>query len=378
MQKLIQDAYKQYRYRWKQALLSSLGIVIATIALILIQNVADMLLKATADRFKINGGYAMTLFLNDISGDIYANDYQKALLDTTYDYHLIAHDTLKVHDRSLHILATDNLATLSPYTLLEGRHLHPNDAEHYVLITKQLRNYLASQGMFYPLEQDIVTNEGIIRFIGVIEDFPLPMHVPKSENGMIILSSKAYTSLFKKPPSEILVTLDNLNEADIIDREIQAVLKKHFPKINIHTFNPHQLIEVTHSMHTFIQYLAYLAVTICSVLGGIGIMNMRIADITSRKSEIALRIAFGATNTNIKQMVILESAIICIASSLIGTIIGILITYFIACLLKLSFMISLSSIITALTFSLMVGIISSLYPAKLISKIPVAYLLKGE
>ena len=102
MQKLIQDAYKQYRYRWKQALLSSLGIVIATIALILIQNVADMLLKATADRFKINGGYAMTLFLNDISGDIYANDYQKALLDTTHDYHLIAHDTLKVHDRSLH------------------------------------------------------------------------------------------------------------------------------------------------------------------------------------------------------------------------------------------------------------------------------------
>lgn len=378
MQRLILDAYKQYRYRWRQALLSSLGIIIATIALILIQNVADMLLKETSDKFKLNGGYTMTLFMNDPSGDLYAKDYHEALYDIKHDYHLVAHDYLKLQDNTIPVLATDGLSKFSPYTVLEGRDLHPNDAEHYVLITKDLRAHLESKGMFYPLEQDIITDQGIIRIIGIIEDFPLPMHMPKAKHGMLVLSSKAFTTLFKKPPSEILVTLDNINHANKIDQEIQTCLKSYFPKIHIHTFNPHILIEMTHNMHLFIQYLAYLAVSICSVLGGIGIMNMRIADITSRKSEIALRIAFGATNAQIKQLVILESSIICILSSLFGTIIGILITYLIAKLLTLSFMIGVSSIITALIFSVLVGILSSLYPAKLISKIPVAYLLKGE
>ncbi len=136
---------------------------------------------------------------------------------------------------------------------------------------------------------------------------------------------------------------------------------------------------VTDAIRYFLTAMAALSL----LVGGIGIMNIMLVNVTERTQEIGLRKAVGAKNSNIAYQFLVETIIITFLGGIIGIIIGILISWGVAEVInylgyywKLS--ISPSSIILAMGVSAGIGLIFGIYPAQKASSLTPLEALRYE
>ena len=101
------------------------------------------------------------------------------------------------------------------------------------------------------------------------------------------------------------------------------------------------------------------------IVGGIGIMNIMLATVTERTREIGIRRALGAKQRDITQQFLIETIVLSGVGGLLGVAIGItvplLIHYFLP---DMQTFVTFPSVILAFGTSLLVGILSGLYPAR--------------
>lgn len=114
---------------------------------------------------------------------------------------------------------------------------------------------------------------------------------------------------------------------------------------------------------TFTALLSGIA-AISLLVGGIGIMNIMLVTVTERTREIGLRKALGAKKNVITAQFLTEAIILTFSGGVIGTILGVVASYFISDFMNFPFIISPSSIVLAFAVSAGVGIIFGWYPAQ--------------
>jgi putative ABC transport system permease protein len=129
------------------------------------------------------------------------------------------------------------------------------------------------------------------------------------------------------------------------------------------------LTQVTDALRYFLAAMAALSL----LVGGIGIMNIMLINVSERTREIGLRKAVGANNTQILLQFLQES----IFTTLSGGIIGIFLGYLIAVIIYLSvnalgyswnLLIPFVSIFIGIGVSAVIGLIFGIYPAFKASK----------
>lgn len=125
---------------------------------------------------------------------------------------------------------------------------------------------------------------------------------------------------------------------------------------------------VTSVTGTFTTLLTGIA-AISLVVGGIGIMNIMLVTVTERTREIGLRKALGAKRNTITTQFLVEAILITFIGGVIGTTIGIAISYFLSNSMGLPFILSSSSILLAFAVSAGVGILFGWYPAQKAAKL---------
>jgi macrolide transport system ATP-binding/permease protein len=107
-------------------------------------------------------------------------------------------------------------------------------------------------------------------------------------------------------------------------------------------------------------------------------MNIMLVSVTERTREIGLRKAIGASNKDIMVQFLIESVLMSFLGGITGILLGggtsVLITIF----AKWTVRVSLSSVILATTFSLVVGIVFGLWPAHKASKLDPIEALRYE
>jgi len=100
------------------------------------------------------------------------------------------------------------------------------------------------------------------------------------------------------------------------------------------------------------------------IVGGIGIMNIMLVSVTERTREIGIRIAIGATESDVLRQFLSESLVLSSAGGLMGILFGVASSITITKVLGWSILISPMAVGAAVVFSMAVGIFFGFYPAR--------------
>ena len=104
--------------------------------------------------------------------------------------------------------------------------------------------------------------------------------------------------------------------------------------------------------------------SISLLVGGIGIMNIMLVSVTERTREIGIRMAIGATEGDVQQQFLIEAVVLSLLGGAVGILLGMTTSYLITQTLGWPVLVSPTAIVTAVAFSMAVGIFFGFYPAR--------------
>ncbi len=143
-------------------------------------------------------------------------------------------------------------------------------------------------------------------------------------------------------------------------------------------FNQGELIETAEESARVLSLLLAGVASVSLLVGGIGIMNIMLVNVTERTKEIGLRKALGATQDMILSQFLLESVGLCLLGGLIGVVLGVSGVFAVARLMAVPPVIVPAGVVIAFGFAAMVGIFFGFYPAYLASKLQPIVALRTE
>jgi putative ABC transport system permease protein len=164
--------------------------------------------------------------------------------------------------------------------------------------------------------------------------------------------------------SEVRVKVSSKNKIINVSKQISSLLKRsHKYAEDYQIIVPLELLnKERQTQNTFNIFLGSIAF-ISLLVGGIGIMNIMLANVSERTREIGIRRAIGANQNHIKMQFLLEAVIISFFGGIFGLIFGSLIVLFISILGRWMVVLNVWIIFFAVSMSFLVGISSGIYPA---------------
>ena len=128
--------------------------------------------------------------------------------------------------------------------------------------------------------------------------------------------------------------------------------------------NQADMAEMADQTQSVMTYLLASIASVSLLVGGIGIMNIMLVSVTERTREIGIRMAIGATETDVQRQFLIEAVVLSLIGGAIGILFGVGSSYVITTTLKWAVQISPIAIGIAVIFSMAVGVFFGFYPAR--------------
>ena len=143
---------------------------------------------------------------------------------------------------------------------------------------------------------------------------------------------------------------------------VLAVLTDRHGTEDVMVFTTDSLVEaVTETQNTLTWLLASVA-AISLFVGGIGVMNIMLVNVSERKREIGLRMATGAKPADILKQFNIEAWVVCILGGCVGILLGYLVILIVS-QFSISVAYTLLPPVLAFITSLLVGVLFGYAPA---------------
>jgi macrolide transport system ATP-binding/permease protein len=184
-----------------------------------------------------------------------------------------------------------------------------------------------------------------------------------------------YRVLGKEYIDSIYVEAKDASLIDAAQEEIsKLIIKQHrlITKDQKDSFQIFNMSDIKKTLEATTQTMSLLLGAIAAIsllVGGIGIMNIMLVSVTERTREIGLRKAIGANNKDIMTQFLIEAVLMSLIGGLAGVILGSGSAVIITLVAKWSVRVSLSSIILSTVFSLVIGVVFGLWPARQASRL---------
>ena len=160
---------------------------------------------------------------------------------------------------------------------------------------------------------------------------------------------------------------------DVSNEITDTIVKLHrLPPSQQDSIDVRNMADIQKAAGATVQTFSFLLGAIAAVsllVGGIGIMNIMLVMVMERTHEIGLRKALGAENMDILTQFLVEAVLICVLGGSIGILLGSLIAFIISTIAGWNVLITMKSIILAFTFSVLVGVVFGIWPARRASRL---------
>ena len=164
--------------------------------------------------------------------------------------------------------------------------------------------------------------------------------------------------------NQIYFSLQSMNEVNDAAKEIVRVVRAHHRPNSIYKVQTlADLLTTAAEIADALTAVLVLVAAVTLAVGGVGIMNIMLANVRSRIREIGIRKALGATRREIKLQFLTEAVLISLTGGVVGSVVGLALPFSIRLFTDYAFPFSWWSVLIALTAATAVGVVFGTVPA---------------
>ena len=403
---LAQETWRALTANKGRSVLTMLGIVIGIGAVITMNSLIGGVSQLSMGMFGANAARIISIRLTGI--DNFTRDDVDAIDENVQGYEYVmgkmdGNGTIKQEKRTYDakvIGSGSRFCEAHGYQFSSGSSFTEEDerlARQVVVLSKRGAKLLFGSENANVLGKSINLNNTEYRIAGVtnkLDDFgseqfmddTVYVLMPLTTASMRVVGHQNITSVEGlASDAEMVQSIKTRTEDYLSERyKLQAVgnddtrnAEEESPRTVSVTTNKTLLDQVNTSMQSF-RMIALTVSAISLVVGGIGIMNMMLTNVTERIREIGLRKALGAKRWDIVSQFMLESICLCVVGGIVGVILGLLGAYALMAIIgqslaqQISFdgegavmpVIDVGSIIIAVLVCVITGVVFGWYPAQ--------------
>ncbi len=163
---------------------------------------------------------------------------------------------------------------------------------------------------------------------------------------------------------QLYFSVRSMEEVPDASKEIIRIISaRHKPSSVYKAQNLKELLTTAAVIANALTAVLVLVATVTLAVGGVGIMNIMLANVRARIREIGIRKALGATYREIKLQFLAEAVIISLTGGVVGTIVGLALPLSVRLFTDYKLPISIWSVVVALAAAVLVGVIFGTVPA---------------
>lgn len=253
--------------------------------------------------------------------------------------------------------------------MVSGRFFNASEVKEAAQVVVIDANTQKDLGIIAPVEGKVIlVDKKPLKIIGLalesnnMNQTSLKLWTPYTTLMQRISGEKHIDSLTVKVKDEV--------ESQTAEKSVISLLSAKHGKKDFFIMNSDTIKQtITSTTNTLTLLISSIAL-ISLVVGGIGVMNIMLVSVTERTKEIGVRMAIGAKQRNILQQFLIEAILICLLGGVIGILLaGTIITLFNTLGSNFKMLLSLESVVLAVFFSTLIGVVFGYMPAKNASKL---------
>ena len=199
------------------------------------------------------------------------------------------------------------------------------------------------------------------------------------EDTILIPYSVARRLSGKREVNQIYFSATDSNSVPQTTQEILKVIQsRHRPQSKYEMGNLTDVLTVAQKTADTLTLVLALFATVTLLVGGVGIMNIMFATVSSRLAEIGIRKAVGATRQDITLQFLTEAVLISVTGAAVGTLIGLGLPFSVRFFTDYQFPIPVLSAFIAILACCAVGIGFGTLPAKRAAALDAVECLRHE
>jgi putative ABC transport system permease protein len=178
---------------------------------------------------------------------------------------------------------------------------------------------------------------------------------------------------------QIYFSMRNMNEVTDASKEILRIIQSRHRSDSVYkTQTLTEYLTIAGHIADALTVVLFLVAAVTLAVGGVGIMNIMLANVRARVREIGIRKALGATRREIRLQFLLEAILISLSGGIVGSLIGLAIPLSIRFFTDYDLPISPWSVVIALSSAIAVGVIFGTVPATRAAQMDPVEALKYE
>jgi putative ABC transport system permease protein len=178
---------------------------------------------------------------------------------------------------------------------------------------------------------------------------------------------------------QIYFSIRSMEEVPNATREILRIISsRHKPSSVYKAFDLRELLSTAAKISDILTAVLVMVAAVTLAVGGVGIMNIMLANVRARIREIGIRKAMGATYREIKLQFLAEAVIISLTGGFVGILVGLAIPLSIRLFTDYALPFSWLSVFIALAAATIVGVVFGTVPATRAAQMDPVEALKYE